>query len=112
MQLIEDRNERLAREEYEREQTRTQRYEELRSEFNSTAVRIRAWEKLHGLRLPTSSIHPILRVIAAATGIPLADIRGEQQTRRDARAGQPPAGKIEAPVVPDIAPAEVVEGQA
>lgn len=112
MQLIEDRNERLAREELERERTRTQRYEELRSEFNSTAVRIRAWEKLHGLRLPSSSIHPILRVISVATGIPLADIRGEQQTRRDARAGQPAAGKIEAPAIPDITPGDVVEGQA
>jgi hypothetical protein len=110
--VIEDPDEKRALEEQERERARAQRYEELRSEFNSTAVRIRAWEKLHGLQLPTSSLHPVLRVISAATGIPIAAIREEQQLRRDARASQPREGQIEAPATPDIAPDDAVEGQA
>ena len=101
MELVVDRSERLALEEQERERTRSQRYEELRSEFNSTAVRVRAWEKLHGLRLPTSSVHPILRVISAATGIPVAAIRDEQQARRDASAGATAAKGIETATAAD-----------
>jgi hypothetical protein len=30
-------------------------------------VRIRAWEKVHGLRMPADSAHPILEVIAGDT---------------------------------------------
>ena len=100
MQVIVDRSERLALEVQERERVRAQHYEELRSEHESTAVRLRAWERLHGLRLPTSSSHPILRVIAAATGIPVAAIREEQQARRAAHPGRPIA-MIEAPSVPE-----------
>ncbi len=76
-------------EERERDRVRTLRYEELRSEFNSIAVRVRAWEKLHGLRLPTSSSHPVLRAISAASGIPVAALRDEQRARRKARADRP-----------------------
>jgi hypothetical protein len=100
MHVVVDHTERLALEQQERERVRTQHFEELRSEFNSTSVRVRAWEKLHGLRLPTSDDHAILDVISAATGIPLSAIREEQQIRRDARAGRTSA-KVEAPAVPD-----------
>jgi len=100
MQVILDPSERLALEEQERERVRAQHYEELRSEHNSIGVRIRAWEKLHGLRLPTSSAHPVLRVISAATGIPLAALRDEQQARRDARLALP-VTKVETPPAPD-----------
>jgi len=104
MHVIMDRAERLAMEGLERERVREQRYEELRSEFNSTAVRVRAWEKLHGLRLPTSSLHPILRVISASTGIPIAAIRDEQQSRRSAPATQPVADNIETSATQDARP--------
>jgi hypothetical protein len=100
MQVIVDPSERLALEEQERERVRAQHYEELRSEHNSIAVRVRAWEKLHGLRLPTSSAHPVLRVISAATGIPVAALRDEQQARRSACLGGP-ATKVEAQPAPD-----------
>jgi len=100
MQVIVDPSERLALEEQERERIRAQHYEELRSEHNSIAVRIRAWEKLHGLRLPTSSVHPVLRVISAATGIPVAALRDEQQARRDARLGGR-VTTVETPPAPD-----------
>ncbi len=91
MDAMADHRERRELEERERERVRTQRYEELRSEFNSTDVRVRAWEKLHGLRLPTSSEHPVLDVISAATGIPVAVLRDEQHARRKARTARPAA---------------------
>ena len=44
-------------------------------------VRIRAWEKLHGLRLPASSTHRILDIIAVDTRLTLAEVQEEQQAR-------------------------------
>jgi hypothetical protein len=97
-ELLADHRERIAVEEEERAKQRTLQFEELRSEFNSASVRIRAWEKMHGLRLPASPDHPILDVIASATGIPLAALREEQQARRAKR------------VTPPVAADEVTQG--
>ena len=85
-----DHRERLAVEEEERVNERARQLEELRSELNSAATRIRAWEKMHGLRLPISPTHPVLAVIAGATGVPLPALRQEQQARR-AKLETPPA---------------------
>jgi hypothetical protein len=85
-----DHRERLAVEEEERVNQRARQLEELRSEVNSAPARIRAWEKMHGLRLPISPTHPILAVIAGATGIPLPALRQEQQAR-GAKQQPPPA---------------------
>jgi len=82
LELLAGHRERLALEEEERERKRTNQFEELRSEVNSVPIRIRAWEKMHGLRLPSDPAHPILRVIASTTGISLACLREEQQARR------------------------------
>lgn len=81
LELLAEHRERLALEEEERERKRTSQFEELRSEVNSVPVRIRAWEKMHGLRLPSDPAHPILRVIASTTGISLSCLREEQQAR-------------------------------
>ena len=89
IELLADHRERLALEEEERERKRTNQFEELRSEVNSVPIRIRAWEKMHGLRLPSDPAHPILRVIASTTGISLACLREEQQARRVGRVTHP-----------------------
>lgn len=81
LELLADHRERLVLEEEERAKKRTSQLEELRSEVNAVPVRIRAWEKMHGLRLPSDPDHPILLVIAANTGISLASLREEQQAR-------------------------------
>jgi len=52
-----------------------------RSELNPPGVRIRAWEKVHGLRLPSDSAHPILEVIAVGTRLTLAQVHAEQRAR-------------------------------
>lgn len=95
-ELLADHRERLVFEAEERVRQRTRQYEELRSEFNSAPVRIRAWEKMHGLRLPTSPAHPILEVIASATGVSLAALREEQETRRSQRALPAATGEVAA----------------
>jgi hypothetical protein len=81
LELLADHRERLALEEKERAKKRTSQFEELRSEVHSVPVRIRAWEKMHGLRLPSDPNHPILRVIMSTTGISLACLREEQRAR-------------------------------
>jgi hypothetical protein len=51
---------------------------------NLAGARIRAWEKVHGLRLPSDLQHPILDQIACTTQLSLQDIREEQRIRREA----------------------------
>ena len=48
---------------------------------NVAGVRIRAWEKVHALRMPSNPDHPILLQIAIATQLTLADVREEQRVR-------------------------------
>jgi hypothetical protein len=86
MELIADHRARIAFEEEERLTQRSRQFEELRAELNSVSVRIRAWEKMHGLCFPTNPAHPILDVIASVTGIPLTALREEQQARHSRRA--------------------------
>lgn len=50
-------------------------------EPNIPGVRIRAWEKVHALRMPSSPGHPVLNLIAIATQLSLADVHEEQRIR-------------------------------
>ena len=79
--LVRSPAERLAHEESERAEKRRQELAEQRSELNPPDVRIRAWEKIHQLRLPSDPAHPVLLVIAVSTGLTLADVREEQRIR-------------------------------
>ena len=78
-------------EEEERAQLRRSRLAVQRSELNLPHVRIRAWEDVHGLRLPADPEHPILDVIAIGTRLTLAQVQAEQRAR---------AGQIEQPAPP------------
>lgn len=51
------------------------------SELNSPDARIRAWEQVHALQMPSNPKHPILELIASATQISLAQVRQEQRNR-------------------------------
>jgi len=73
--------ERLAQEEHERAEKRRQQLAEQRSDLNPPDVRIRMWEKVHQLLLPSDPAHPILDVIAVSTRLTLAEVREEQRTR-------------------------------
>jgi hypothetical protein len=48
---------------------------------NAPGVRIRAWEKLHALRMPSSPGHSVLDLIAVATQLSLAEVHEEQRVR-------------------------------
>jgi len=80
-ELSTDYRARLALEKAEYDEKRRLQREEQRSETNSPRVRVLAWEKAHGLRMPSDAEHPILFVIARATRLPIAEIRKEQQAR-------------------------------
>ena len=73
--------ERLAREENERSEKRRQDLAEQRSALNPPEVRIRTWESVHQLRMPSDPAHPILDVIAASTRLTLEEVREEQRMR-------------------------------
>jgi hypothetical protein len=79
--LIKNPAERLAQEENERSERRRQELAEQRSDSNPPDVRIRMWEKVHQLRLPSDPAHPILDVIAVSTRLTIAEVREEQRTR-------------------------------
>jgi hypothetical protein len=89
--LITDYRARLALAEEERAQRRRLDLDEQRSQLNPPTVRIRAWEKVHGLRMPSDSAHAILEVIAADTGLTMLEVRAEQQARRPQRKAVTPA---------------------
>jgi hypothetical protein len=80
-EVLKDYRQRLADEEFERAERKRLQAADQRSDFNDAKARIRAWEKLHELRLPTSATHPVLRVIAAATALTLDEVREEQRQR-------------------------------
>ncbi len=65
----------------ERLQQRQRALAEQRSTANPPDVRIRAWEKVHALRMPGDAAHPVLDVIAHGTGLTLEQIREEQRVR-------------------------------
>lgn len=85
--LQEHRNRCVMEEQDRLAQKRLER-EELHCESRTAGERIRAWEKFHELRLPTSESHRLVGVIAAATRLTLAEVALEQQARA---ARSPPA---------------------
>lgn len=68
-------------EESERAEKRRHELAEQCSNLNPPDVRIRAWEKVHQLRLPSDPAHPVLYVIAVSTGLTLAEVQEEQRAR-------------------------------
>lgn len=90
-QFIQTPSERFAQEEQQRVERRSLQLAEQRSDTNTPDVRIRTWEKLHGLRLPSDPSHPVLDLIAASTRLTLAQVR-EEQGARAARVAAKPHG--------------------
>ncbi|MGO9803710.1 MAG: hypothetical protein ACLPTM_08435 [Steroidobacteraceae bacterium] len=81
LELVRTYAERLALERRERAQRRRLELAEQRADLNPPEVRIRAWEKVHALRLPQDPGHPVLDVIAISTGLTLSQVRAEQSAR-------------------------------
>lgn len=79
---------RITAEQLERVERNRATREEMRSDQSSATQKIRAWEKLHGLRLPRDPNHLILHLIAKQTGLPLNAVLEEQSGR--VQSGQRP----------------------
>jgi hypothetical protein len=79
--IIRTHAERLAEEAEERRHERQRELAEQSSIANPPDARIRAWEKVHALRMPGDAAHPVLDVIAHGTGLTLEQIREEQRAR-------------------------------
>jgi hypothetical protein len=57
-------------------------FRELSSAQLLPEARVRRWEQVHGIRLPRSAGHPVLRVIARVTGLTLIEVQTVQRERR------------------------------
>jgi hypothetical protein len=106
-ELVRSRAEQLAQD--DRAKKRRLELAEQRSDLNPPEVRIRLWEKVHELRLPSDPMHPILDVIAVSTRLRLEEVQEVQRMRavqrRAARvsaaaASEEPAGEVSAPSNP------------
>jgi hypothetical protein len=70
------------RAEQDRAQSRQQELDSQISVDNAPDERIRIWERLHALRLPSAADHPLIVVIAAQTQLTVRAVKDEQQRRR------------------------------
>lgn len=57
---------------------------------NTPEMRIRVWERLHGLELPARAGHPLLEVVAKDTELSLQQVQEEQRQRTAARTAPSP----------------------
>jgi hypothetical protein len=78
---IVDHRARLAREQEEMQQRRSEALAGQVSIVNDPSERIRIWEQLHGLPLPRNPTHKLLGVIAAATDLQLEQVQEVQRLR-------------------------------
>jgi hypothetical protein len=85
-EILSDYRQRRALEEHERAELKRADLAEQHSTLNCADLRIRAWEKVHGLRMPADSTHPVLEAIAAATQLTLLDVQNQQRLRSAQRA--------------------------
>jgi hypothetical protein len=88
---------RIARRQAEAAEVRQRELVEQASTINSPDLRIRIWERLHEITMPRDAAHRLLGVIAAQTGLTMAQVQQEQHNRAN-----PPASPTAVP--PPIAP--------
>lgn len=72
---------RIARRQAEIAEVRQRDLIEQASSINTPDRRIRIWERLHELTMPRDASHRLLGVIAAQTGLTVAQVQAEQHNR-------------------------------
>ena len=90
-ELVSDYRLRLAEEKLAAEERRRVELQDLASASNPPHARIRAWERAHGLSLPSAESHRVLTSIAAATHLTLEQVREEQRRRLTPASAAAPA---------------------
>lgn len=83
--IIREHRARMAIEADARTEKRRAEQAEQCASSSTPETRIRAWEKLHGLRLPSDAAHPIVAVVATETHLTVAEVWQEQHARKAAR---------------------------
>lgn len=79
--LIVDTRRRIAIEQAEASERRQGELAEQTAMRNTPEMRIRVWERLHGLDLPARTGHPLLEVVAKDTELTLEQVQEEQRQR-------------------------------
>ena len=82
--VIREHRARVAIEEEARQEKRRAAQAEQCESSSTPEARVRAWEKIHGLRLPSDNAHPVVTLIAAQTHLSIAEVRQEQAARKAA----------------------------
>jgi hypothetical protein len=80
-ELQSDYRVRLAEERAQADERRRIELLDLTSMTITPDARIRAWERAHGLTLPSGESHPVLKSVATATRLTLEQVRDEQRRR-------------------------------
>lgn len=104
-EILTDYRTRLAVEEEARAQQRRLDLAEQSSDANTPEARIRTWEKLHGLRMPSDPEHPILDIIAINTRLRPCDVHAVQA----ARMRPTPDAASTVPITPETEIVDVTE---
>lgn len=76
-----DHRARIERAQFEAAERRSQALIDQRAPESPPEARVRAWEKLHQVRLPKDPEHAVLLVVAQQTGMALSDVREVQRQR-------------------------------
>lgn len=79
----------IERQQQERAAERQVQIAQQSSPFSTPEERIQLWERLHGLRLPRSATHKLLRVIAEQTDLSMQQVLETQQRRAFTDAASP-----------------------
>jgi hypothetical protein len=72
---------RVQREDQERAALRASELAEQVSPAKDAEERIRIWERLHALRLPSASAHALVKVVATQTRLTVGEVHAEQRRR-------------------------------
>jgi hypothetical protein len=83
--IIREHRARVAIEAAERLEKRRVEQAEQSASASTAEARIRAWEKVHGLRLPLEASHAIVELVATETHLTVAEVWEEQRARAAAR---------------------------
>lgn len=87
-EIAADRREQIAAEQAERQARKDRNLVQQTAMESAPERRIALWEERHGLELPRDPKHPLMRFVAASTGLQLEQVLEEQQ-RRALRRGTP-----------------------
>jgi hypothetical protein len=95
---------RIARRQAEAAEIRQRELIEQTSTINPPDLRIRIWERLHEITMPRDASHRLLSVIAAQTGLTMAEVQAELHNRAHPSSAAAPDPAQNPPAAPAATP--------